>query len=247
MRWRRSMALPLFALAALACGGRTVGAESGGADGGGDDGALDASSVDAGYTKCTAPNGDSLCGTLCGDQCGMGCVGGVDDGYCSKYVGDCLSCTDGHLCVGKADTPPALDCADEEIGVLLARNGEADHVRYADFSAYTGAPIPPAPAQCPSIPGLDLCGGACGECPAGFACIGRSPLHPISTCFRINSYAPWPITCQSSADCSGAVPGCFHFVVDPASQPLADAYGFCVSSAKCAAAGQYPGGAKCQM
>jgi len=125
---------------------------------------------------------------------------------------------------------------------MFALNGFADHVRYADRSAYTEAPISPPPTDCPNIVGLQLCGGACGSCPdKSSICMGRSPLHPYSICVP-----QLQLGGQFDVDqCQRGELDCFVFQVDSASQPVADKNGVGVSPAQCATAWQYPGGASC--
>lgn len=128
------------------------------------------------------------------------------------------------------------------LGVLLAKNGYADHVRYADMGQWTGDPLP-NPASCPSLGAIQPCGGACGACPAGTACVGRAPLHPVGFC------AP-----QDTLHCAVGDPNlgcdlgqsCFTYVVQPAVQKDADAHGICLSTTDCdALAAALPGGGKC--
>jgi hypothetical protein len=139
-----------------------------------------------------------------------------------------------------------LACADERWALMYSLNGRNDLARYADRSTYTGTPLPGVSATCPSIPNLQLCGGACGACSAGYMCMGRSPLHPYSLC--VNKWSSGgqcdrsnPVACSSPAGYR-----CMTYKVDAVAQPVADAYSFCVDKAICDAAAQsYPGGVFC--
>ncbi len=241
-------------LVIAACGGEIT---DNGQDGGADTGlAGDGSGTDAGYTQCVAPNDDSLCGGQCSDVCASGfpCLKDTQEvlGLCPRkgahLGGDCTRCADGYLCTDRTTLtdPAGAYCADEEYGVLLAMNGKSDWVRYSDRAAYTGAPIPPPPTTCPDVPGLHLCGGACGDCPSGWFCIGRSPMHPISLCFPPGANSQGPYSCSKPGPCDIIGQHCFTFKVDSASQAIADANGLCVTDAQCPLAAQYPGGGSCQ-
>jgi hypothetical protein len=184
-------------------------------------------------------------------------------------ISDCQECTDGHVCVFESstnaqnfgpDSSAALEmqimgCTDMGYAEMYALNGRSDLARYADRSAYTNAPLP-TPSDCPSIAGLTLCGGACGDCATGYICVGRSPLHPYSLCVNDFTTHPAPPNVPTfclrsdTNDCEDVNnPGalrCLTFKVDDASQPVADANSFCVDTAVCnAAAAAYPGGAYC--
>jgi hypothetical protein len=242
---RKSLAMVAWVVAG--CGSVSVSLDAG-SDGSGDSGSLTDS--DVGYTQCTGPYGAKLCGGPA--MCNVGCPEGRCSGDQTFPLADptrlrictvfgrvagvashrCFQCTDGNVCWGP------------EFGVLLSMNGHADWVRYPDRSTYTGDPLP-EPATCPQIPGLPLCGGACGACADGYVCIGRSPLHPYSVC--VNKWKP-SLPCKRGDSCIGAVPPsrCLTFKVDSASQSVADANSLCVESAICdAAAKSYPGGAYC--
>jgi hypothetical protein len=259
----RSVCLSILSAVILCCGGE-VNTQTG-MDGGGDAATDSASSGDAfaGYTRCSAPNGDMLCGGACGDGCpgkcqpprepdggftatgGLAACGNASAGFL------CYKCSDGDLCIDFFDVspPPAPDAfastyeeTHESIGVMFALNGFGDHVRYADRSAYTETPIPPPPTSCPNVSGLQLCGGACGSCPDKSVCMGRSPLHPYSICVpELQQGTQFDVE-----QCKRGQPTCFVFEVDSASQPVADQNGVVVTPAQCAVAAQYPGGAFCQ-
>jgi hypothetical protein len=250
----------------VACGGAVVTTDAG------DAGKLDSGIADSGFTACSAPAGYKLCGGQCGDSCprdkmGRGCAS--DDymmpdpqhnvGVCwgsgpnTLWRSDCDRCEDGFLCALSSakllePTPAAtfqfMDCTVQDWARMFALGGRLDMARYADRSAYTDQPLP-TPSTCPSIAGLLLCGGPCGGCQNGFACIGRSPLHPYSVCVNEKG-----ATCQRDVlpSCMDifADRRCLTFKVDNPSQPVADAHSICVDRAICDAAAQgYPGGAFC--
>jgi hypothetical protein len=259
-----------FTLALLAaCGGTVSGAD------GGSDGAVDESRPDSGFTNCSG-NNLHLCGSLCGQACSkQNCFSTNDQslkpppdpnqlGLCAEKTllggGDCETTQgkDGAVCVLMSerwlqktplDTFALMSWADPGYAIMYALNGRLDLARYGDRSVYTNQPLP-EPATCPAITGLPLCGGACGPCAKGYACLGRSPLHPYSLCVN-----EWGQTNMSDACERNVLPSCdspfgdrrcFTFKVDDASQPIADRYSYCVDRSICdAAALSYPGGAFC--
>lgn len=175
---------------------------------------------------------------------------GVPDGKCNG------SCEDG-VCVG-APSPsnPSLNpvdwsfaCAPYEIGVLYARSGAADRVRYADFGLWQDKPIPASAGACPTVPGMTLCGPGCGTCAPSELCVGRAPLHPTGFCVPRQPDQYHPTSCSGSTvmqGCNAAWSKCFRFTVEPAAQALADEYGYCVPNSSCAQlAASLPGGGKC--
>ena len=255
------------ALAALAaCGGAVSGAPDGSADGGAET-KTDSGTSDGGWTKCKAPSGVSVCGGP--EQCGATCANCVDGHPGDVGLRICLSgplsgggtgdqCPDGALLAERTESlAPSPDvgfmgCVNEDLGKLYALNGRPDLVRYSDRGTYSGEPIPPPPATCPQVPGLNLCGGACGACPdpANQICMGRSPLHPYSLCVNKFGKVNTPTSCSMGngnlCNYLGAGLKCLTFKVDAPSQSLADLNGMCVSPAICdAAAKGYPGGAFC--
>ncbi len=256
----RGLLLGALLGALVACGGAVQAGPDGGADGGSDGSILDA---DSGFTKCRAPSGVSVChGTdNCGATCKY-CTSGQFDTSLSFCLEDIKSggpepeqCPDGFLLADYAASyrdlgPTTLqtDCVHEDLAKLYALNGRLDMSRYADRSTYTGAAIPPAPTTCPKIPGVTLCGGACGACPnQGQVCMGRSPLHPYSLCvdkFTQEFGGPSPCRRGDGGSCAGR--RCLTFVVDAAAQSIADEYSMCVEASTCLAAEKaYPGGAVC--
>jgi len=258
------MRAPIFVVCSLVvcCGGR-VGVDNGTtADAGqGDDGGIDSTTDGAGWTQCSAPNGVRVCrgpSTCPVDPNDAQCPYGLDDGVspnpnpgalCVCGNGQTLGygdacdtpCRDGAICARTYATKDVFFCAPYELGVLFAKNGAADRVRYADMGAWTGASIP-APDTCPPITGITPCGGNCGPCPVGTTCMGRSPLHPYGFCAPPPTGActrTKPQSCHSGD-------GCFVFSVEAAAQPVADQYGHCVPMALCTALSQsLPGGGSC--
>lgn len=244
---------------------------------------LDASSAPDGVTACAAPGGLMLCGGNCGDPCpvdstGAGCASesegypgdlGVCDVGKGFQISLCEECRDGHVCVFRSehdakDFGPdssipnlqmgAMYCTDIEYAEMYASNGRLDLARYADRSAYTNEPLPAPPASCPNAGTLRLCGGACGDCPSGYICVGRSPLHPVSVC--VNDFTTQVVNPNTPTNCIRNVAGwcgangdplsCLTFKVDDASQAVADQNSICVDKAICqGAATSYPGGAFC--
>jgi hypothetical protein len=203
-----------------------------------------------GWPECSTPSGYIICG---GDfECPLDsaeCVycldrrlaqtGGVS--ICVNSAPDftqCYRCPDGELCVQYTQLRKFLYCAPGEVGLLFGAAGAPEQVRYADYGMFTGDPLP-EPTTCPAVSGFTLCGGACGGCPAGSVCTGRSPLHPYSLC------VPEIPGCGVARACSGG-DGCFVFRVEPEAQPLADELGYCLPLSECmAAAENLPGGGFC--
>jgi hypothetical protein len=130
-------------------------------------------------------------------------------------------------------------CAPFDLGVLYAKAGYAERVRYADWGLFTGEPLP-EPTSCPSVEGVLLCGGNCGGCPPETTCTGRSPLHPYGICAPADDCSP------PEGQWCGPGLGCFIWTVEPEAQALADRLGYCYPLATCEkmAAG-VPGGGKC--
>jgi hypothetical protein len=257
--------------AIITCGGAIVGND----DASGDAAVADTrTETDTDGSSCSASSGETLCGGSCG-TCHTGAcnlqqpVPTFDAGdpsvlricHANNIRRSCGYADDGFLCafedsVSTLVTPLSatmqqMDIVDTDIGSLYHQSGRDDLVRYADRAAFDGTALPSS--TCPTIPGLPLCGGDCGQCPTPvypttmYACVGRSPVHPYSICANrngANSFA-----CQRDPTHPGACSGtlsCFTFMVDNASQAIADATSFMIDSAACAAAEQsYPGGAYC--
>ncbi len=252
LRW-----LPALLWVLAACGGTVdEGPEAGRPDAAPD--VIDAGPVDdAGYSRCMSPSGYAICGGGCDPPtaCLSGCDASAPVQICynkalaaySFGVTGCLNCNDGDLCVPSGYHQPlkGLMCFPFELGELLYRadpDASADlDVTYYDRDLFTGD-TPPNPSMCPSIPGVQVCGGNCGGCDTGQHCIGRAPLHPVGFCAAttVNS-----ICGAGQPPCSGG-DACFTFKVTPQSQSIADANGVCLPSATCQAlAAQLPGGGAC--
>lgn len=270
LRLRVAVAL---ACAVAACGGTmATQADGGGAEfaepdsasivDGGEEGA-------GGWTQCSAPGDVKICGgqgTACwGNVAACNCppftdeanagesIASNDLATCTSSPGLGYDCPDGTVMVAvpasTADPDPdlaAYQCVPEDVGILYAKNGWSRAVRYADYSLYTGDSVPRPPTSCPSIPGLTLCGGACGSCPSGQVCTGRSPLHPYSFCVPHYKGNTDQIKANGSkyAAC-GQGYGCFAFTVQARAQSLAYLDTDCIPADMCAAAKNLPGGAQC--
>jgi hypothetical protein len=176
------------------------------------------------------------------------CDNDVEDQYYDDtdfVLIDCGHCVDGSVCINMGLEGPADACAPYELGVLFAANGGADRMAYAHASLWTGEPLP-EPTDCPAIADVPICGGKCGECPAGQLCTGRSPLHPYGLCVPRppEDASEWKF-CGSASDC-GAETGCFRWKVQPEAQAVANKRGYCLPLATCqAAAASLPGGGTC--
>lgn len=253
-------AIRLLLIGFVACGGRAGGAT---AEGDAGDAALNDGSEpapDAGWTQCTSPSGFAVCGGP--NQCPSAsaqCPQCIGDTSSPNGVSACATdplvqyqaqlcgspCTDGSICVALEDDTTFF-CAPYDIGVLFAKNGAADRVRYADMGAWTGDPLP-LPSTCPSIPGVQVCGGNCGPCPEGQVCTGRSPLHAYSFC------APQEYHCVAGSHDCGADAGlsghgCLTFTVQADAQAVANKWGLCLPATLCqAVAAGLPGGATCSL
>ena len=138
-----------------------------------------------------------------------------------------------------------------DVGPLLAANGGADQVRYADWSAWTGDPLP-EPSTCPTFTSFRICGGNCGACKAGEICTGRSPDHPYSICASMKQCGYVAALADAGTPWTGCTPDagqtCLTFQSSPDGQVLADqnGNGFCIDDAACQEAQtSYPGGVFC--
>jgi hypothetical protein len=268
-------ALAFTMLLLAACGGQITGDGDGGADAGTGDAADASGSVT--YDACSGSDGIKLFGGICGqNDCSATVVPPAELGVCfetsAKLYGPCDRANfkrsiDGDVCVPTSVNPDAglpnaqlaiaySAAADVGYAIMYAKNGFGSWCHYADRSTYDGTPVPDAPASCPAVSGFELCGGACGDCPQGEYCIGRSPLHPYSVCVTDYSKAlePVPGECVRGAplagDCMGNAQNppsaCLTFRVSDADQPFADQTGICTEKSICmAAAAAYPGGAYC--
>ncbi|MEJ7733522.1 MAG: hypothetical protein WKG00_30540 [Polyangiaceae bacterium] len=223
-------------------GGGTAAASSGGTGGGG-------------WTPCSSPDGYRICGGSAETECphdDPACstclhweIGYEDvlsvcanDAYQTSLEFDelCWKCVDGCICIDFGE----FSCAPYDIGVLIAQQGGAAQLRYADWGLWTGDPLP-LPQTCPTLSGVSVCGGNCGGCPAGQHCTGRSPLHPYGVCFpdELNSCSKDKIFCDAGK-------ACFFFTVEPSAMELSYENGYCLPLETClATAEKLPGGGEC--
>jgi hypothetical protein len=210
---------------------------------------------EAGWTQCASPSGYAVCGgtancptnsDACSGSCSASPLGACGNAALLQFGGPNLcadSCADGDICVAYFNEATAFFCAPFDLGVLFAQNGATDRVRYADMGSWTGQSLP-LPATCPTVPGVQVCGGNCGACLQGDVCTGRSPLHPYSFCAPPSS---GPCS-AGSHDCGndGGTLGCLTFTVDSAAQSLANTNGLCLPRDIClSVAAGLPGGATC--
>lgn len=235
---------------AISCGG---GVSRGGP------GATDAATPDADgvWTQCSTPDGLMICGgpSACSAN-NCSCLRACDDAgelaicatpaFPTGAAALCFHCKDGNVCVmEQLCAPTDLVCVPYTLGVLFAKNGGAARVRYADFSDWTGDPLP-EPDNCPTLNGVNVCGGHCGACGSGEVCTGRSPLHPFGICVAAESGGCRIDQVGSNGYCGDSTKSCFTFKVQPAAQAVANINGLCLSLAQCEAfASQLPGGGTC--
>lgn len=223
----------------VSCGGRLPAEPSDGGDAGGD----------GAWTTCRAPSGVQVCGGP------NRCPAGGDCFPCSNVLWDagsdvlgtcragwdgsrfCSSAADGEVCVQQY-VGEWFSAAPFDLGTLFLQNGAADRARYADYSLFTGDPLP-APTVCPKLSFGQVCGGNCGACANGLFCHGRSPRHPYGVCLPMRSLCK-----RGEVPCPE--PGvCFVFEVEPEAQANADAVGVCMRQEMCAEYAALPGGAFC--
>jgi hypothetical protein len=189
-----------------------------------------------------------------------------DVGVCSSQDGEWVRpdaglygapyfCRDGYVLVADPSSSYAgtdgapngahySSCVRYEIAELYAKNGWSKAARYADFSHFTGDSLP-TPTSCPQVPGIQLCGGPCGDtCPAGTNCTGRSPDHPYSVCVP----DPSDLWCSNNAARGDQGWGCFAFSVPPEDKNIIQTISYCVPADWChAAAAGLPGGGMCDV
>ena len=252
------------------CGSSTAVAPTGGAGGAHQGGAGgDAATGTAGAgggipAHCLSPSGFQACGgdsgcppELCKVGGGVGCMQPEypPPGYVSICANDatsdseifelnCQDAIDGAICFKNWENATGMLAAPFEVGELLAALGGAEQIYYADFSRWTGDPLP-EPPTCPPTSGFQLCGPACAPCPEGEFCHGRAPLHPHGLCLEEFEVGDG-FHCSTTGHSCDPGDKCFIFVVPPDQQAFADSYGYCMEATKCDAAAQdYPGGAKC--
>lgn len=259
----RSSSFLATCVLAAACGGRT--SEPGSAQLEAGDGDHDGSAQNEGgvapseasASTCVAASGYALCGGP------NDCFPVADQGKgsacwsCDPYYGyDMVLCanavipggpqaglaSDGEVYV-EAIAPGAWETVPFDVGELFAANGAGDRVRYADWSAWTGAPLPD-PTACPQFGSFSTCGGACLPCPVELTCTGRSPLHMYGLCADASSNQSFCDAAQGWSCPQGDA--CMVFEVSSEDQSYADAAGICFPTSVCQSiASQYPGGAYC--
>lgn len=269
--WRAGLCL-LGGLGLAGCGGRTsMQTDATGAD----------ASAFSAHAPCTSSDGVRLCGgslncpPISPPSCpGYGCTAARDDvtdvaaagGVCWADLPDngstsCAICDDGEECVERASQE--LVCVSPAVCAALWDDGVRDVCRYADKSQYDHRPLRSPSGTCPVDPSQHwACGGACGACPEGQHCVGRSPDHPFGIC----TWPPAP-TLPDGAPCAIGPGGarapwcdpfdtsnsntvCAVFHVDPTDQNVAMAYGICVPRTPCLALAStlpegLPGGLDC--
>jgi len=174
-----------------------------GAAGAGGGAGLDAGlDPDASLAECVSAAGARICGAKAGcfsEDSSCECfwfLGAPEEGDVADYsvCGDafdviplriCGYCFDGEVC---ARLPNAPFCVPEDLGAKLWARGAGDQVLYADYTTYTGEPLP-RPAACPApVADVTLCGGSCGGCGPEHFCTGRSPTHPYGICLELSAY-----------------------------------------------------------
>jgi len=258
----RLRALPVaLAVAVSACGGSAANPSDAG-DAGRDSSTADSSNGDAGWTQCVAPSGVAVCGgpSMCpADSSSCAACGVLANGTADGPLNPCENiatiqygkdtvCPDGTIyAVLVNSSSNTFLCAPWDLGVLYAKNGSTDRVRYADMGIWTGAELP-APNVCQSISNVELCGGNCGGCSqVDDTCTGRSPLHPFGFCVPSSATNH---CARTVAHCgwgdAGIGSSCLTFTVEASAQVAADKNGLCLPSQLCQdLATGLPGGAEC--
>jgi hypothetical protein len=228
-----------LALSSAGCESQVSGDRDGGGGGSASASASASSSSGGKWTKCSSPEGFRLCGGPNHCSCNFCYVPYKEVGVCnnsalsadSHWLPNVVSPDGGVYIDGYGDG--IFESAPFDLGVLMAKAGGANRVRYADLGLWTGAELP-SPASCPSIPNIQICGGNCGGCAVGAICTGRSPLHPYGLCVDM---AP--------GKCAGDFRW-FTFTVEPSAQANANKYSLCIPTQVCeAAAAHLPGGGTC--
>jgi len=247
----RAWALFVFAWLSSGCAGTNDQNDAGVSDGGVVDVCV---SEDGDYLLCQGSH-DCFPPDERGDKKACGFCSSFDPsrpGLCSPPAGIASGpATDGQIYVEYEPMTGLWGPYPYEVGPLFAANGGAEQVRFADWSEWTGEPLP-QPNTCPSFASFRVCGGNCGACKVGEICTGRSPSHPYSicvstqTCGYVQALAdagnPW-FGCDADAGES-----CLTFQSSDGGQALADknGNGFCVDSTACEeATTNYPGGVFC--
>lgn len=211
---------------------------------------------------CVSEEGFQICGYAAGcfiDGPGCRCVSclgldpnkpsdvGICGGLCAFFQpipAHCGNCRDGQVCLSPLEPFDALGsyCVSESLAHLYWIHGVGNRVAYADFTPYTGEPLP-LPSTCPGLSGeLTLCGP---NCPCGSSdadlryCSGRSPTHPWGICIIYNG-----INCTSAADCA-LNQACLRLTAPDLTPPV-NVPAVCVNQPDCAQlAASVPGGAQC--
>ena len=151
-----------------------------------------------------AAEGVRFCGGDCGPCDDASCIvprapdGQVADvAVCFRDLADrgervCSACGDGEACLYRS--PRQLVCVPDAVCQALAARGAAHLCRFSDKSAYDAErPIASTSADCPHP---SLCGGCCGDCELGGACVGRSPTRPFGVCADREGERPfWRQSC----------------------------------------------------
>lgn len=238
----RDLAIVCLALVTFGCGGMAS--------------ATDAGSTDAdtdGGPPCSSPDGFTVCGgpnacpnTACSKFCSRNIESDASVTGVCDYEWMEPRCAFAGYEPNACATPPSSAGVSKvfyniprSLALLMLQNGAGSFVHYADHSTFTGESIP-EPATCPNLGKYQGCGGACGACPVGLNCYGRSPIHPTGICASISEY------CASDSKCSSGKK-CLTYVVQPENQSFADDGGWCLPQADCEAmALAVPGGMKCR-
>jgi len=250
----------VLALLLIGCSGGAVDGGSGGAAGGGASGGtggLDAGlDPDAALAECVSEAGVRICGAEAGcfeDGSSCKCLRGwglskdpdpipgfsvCNDVFDIIPIRPCGYCFDGEVCARLPTTP---FCVPEDLGASLWARGAGDQVLYADYTPYTGEPLP-RPSECPApVADVTLCGGSCGGCGPEYFCTGRSPTHPYGICLDLSVFS-----CNNGEDCAQGE-ACLRLSDGPdALDPLILYPSLCVSQADCPLyESAIPGGITC--
>jgi hypothetical protein len=257
--YRFVVAATVLCAGLTACGGNTEsGPSSAGNDGGVPlpDGDVVLPDGSVGPNPCVSSSGYAVCGgpNNCFPPAQQTMTTDCSDCYQQYYqIGICTNAThpnlpvnlyadDGEVYIEAVD-PNVWTAFPYEVGALFAANGAPERVRYADWYAWTGDPLP-EPTTCPTFTEFSICGGNCSPCSTGEICTGRSPHHPYGLCMPDPSLNT-TTGCDATHSCpSGS--GCVVIQSSADGQPFANAAGLCMPTASCQAiAANYPGGAIC--
>ena len=155
----------------------------------------------------------------------------------------CSVCDTGHLCyyLEAIQIPPdpysSLQCVDVAYCNALHARGFEGACVYLDKTLWSATDSIPATACPAGGQTLGLCGGSCGDCPAGRVCTGRSPTHPFGVCASRKQTNPIATTtlnlCQRSVGCAQG-DACLVFNTNGhGDQTLANIDGFCLPASQC--------------